>query len=270
MNVLDSVDKSLLYNTNYFLTISEFTMKYSICSNKSILIICVNIRSIKANLDEFTLYLRNDTYFNLDVIVLTETWHDPKNCIYNIPGYKTFNSNKKRNQNDGIIVFAKQHLDIDLYEYNFCEANIIKLIINNYVIPVNLICINRSPSDKVDEYLTRLEAILQTDKNILNIKTMTILLGDTNINIIGNKNVENNYLDLLSSNVFSSLINIYTRMSGYNSNSCIDHIFIKLNKNKKCFDPIEAGVLQTDFSDHFTTIIAIPTSIQMKQNTVTF
>lgn len=59
----------------------------------------------------------------------------------------------KRNQNDGIIVFAKQHLDIDFYEYNFCEANIIMLFINNYVVPIKyLSCINRSPSDKINEF----------------------------------------------------------------------------------------------------------------------
>lgn len=45
----------------------------------------------------------------------------------------------KRNQNDGIIIFTKQHLVIDLYEYNFCEANIIKLRINNYVVPICLL-----------------------------------------------------------------------------------------------------------------------------------
>lgn len=72
MNGLDIVDKSSLYNTYYFLLISESMMNYSICSNKSILMICVNIRSIKANLDEFILYLQNDTYFNLEIIVLTE------------------------------------------------------------------------------------------------------------------------------------------------------------------------------------------------------
>ncbi|XP_060846100.1 uncharacterized protein LOC132925747 [Rhopalosiphum padi] len=103
--------------------------------------------------DELLLFLQNDSDFHLDVIVLTETWHDPKNCIYSLPG---------------------------------------------------------SPSDIINEFLTRLEAILMSDKDIVD-STMTILLGDININIIGNDNVENNYLDLLSSNGFSSLIN---RVSG--------------------------------------------------------
>jgi len=270
MHVVDTVEKNLLYNTNYFLTISEFMKKYNICNNLSITIICVNIRSINANLDELLLFLQNDSDFHLDVIVLTETWHDPKNCIYSLPGYKTLYSTTKRNQNDGIIVFAKQHLDIDFHEFNFCEANIIKLIINNIVVPLNLICIYRSPSDIINEFLTRLEAILMSDKDIVD-STMTILLGDININIIGNDNVENNYLDLLSSNGFSSLINVYTRIpAGISKNSCIDHIFVKSNKKKKCLDNIEAGVLQTVFSDHYSTIISIPNVIKEKNKSTTF
>lgn len=270
MHVIDSVEKNLLYNTNYFLTISEFMKKFNICNNQSILMICVNIRSINANLDELLLFLQNDSYFNLDVIVLTETWHDPNNCSYFIPGYKTFYSTMKRNQNDGIIVFVKHLLDIDLYEYNLCEANIVKLVINNYVVPLNLLCIYRSPTGVINEFLTRLEAILLSDKDIVD-KNMTILLGDININIIGNNNVENDYLDLLSSNGFISLINVYTRIpSGSSNNSCIDHIFIKSNKNKKSLDDFVAGVLQTDFSDHYTTILSIPKIIKETQKSASF
>jgi len=114
----------------------------------------------------------------------------------------------KRNQNAGIIVFVKHHLDIDLHEYNLCEENIMKLVINNYVVPLNLLCIYRSPTGVINEFLTHLEAILLSDKDIVD-KNITILLGDININIIGNNNVENDYLDLLSSNGFISLINVH-------------------------------------------------------------
>jgi len=122
----------------------------------------------------------------------------------------------------------------------------------------------------INEFLTRLDSILVSDNDIID-KTMSILLGDININIIGNNNVENNYLDLLSSHGFRSLINVYTRTpAGISKNSCIDHIFTKLNKNKKCIDNFEAGVLQTDFSDHYTTILSIPNVITETQIKATF
>lgn len=92
-------DENCLYNTNYFLSISEFIKKFNFSNNKSVLMISVNVRSINANIDELLLYLKNDSYFNLDIIVLTETWRNPENCIHNIPGYKLFYSTKKRNQN---------------------------------------------------------------------------------------------------------------------------------------------------------------------------
>lgn len=164
MNVIDIIDNNCLYNTNYFFSITEFIKKYNICINQSVLMISVNIRSINANLDELLLFLKNDSYFNIDLIVLTETWHNPENCNYNIPGYNIFYSTKKRNQNDGIIIFAKQHLVIDVHEFDFCEANIIKLSISNYIFPINIICIYRSPSGNINACLTCLEEIIMLDK----------------------------------------------------------------------------------------------------------
>lgn len=87
-----------------------------------------------------------------------------------------------------------------------------------------------------------------------------------NINIIGN----NNYLDLLSSNGFSSLINVYLRVPGKSKNACIDYIFIKLNENKYCLDRFETSVLQIDFSDYYITIISVLAIIQDKQKSDTF
>lgn len=187
----------------------------------------VNIRSINANIDELLVYLKNDSYFNLDLIALTETWHNPDNCIYDIPGYNLFYWKNKRNQNDGIIIFAKQHLVIDFHEYDFCEANIIKLMVRNYAFPVNIICTYKSPSGIIKELLTRLEEILLLLDKVVQNNTLTVLLGDMNINIAGNNNVDNNYLDLLSTNGFISLINIFTRIPVSSFSSCIDHIFIK-------------------------------------------
>jgi len=145
------------------------------------------------------------------------------------------------------------------------------MVINNIIASLNLICIiYRSPSGVINEFLTRLEAILMSDKYVVD-KTLTILLGDININIIGNNNVENNYLDLLSSNGISSLTNVFTRTpAGISKSFCIDHIFVKSNKNKKSLYNIEAGVLQTVFSDHYSTIISIPNVIKEKQKSTTF
>lgn len=50
-----------------------------------------------------------------------------EDCVYSISGYNTYFSSVKRNQNDGLTLFVKQNLRIDLYEYGFEESNILKI-----------------------------------------------------------------------------------------------------------------------------------------------
>lgn len=69
----------LTNRTNYFESFSEYG-SYVNNYDKSLLnVLCLNIRSANANFDELLLFLEN--YANskkLDVIVLTETWHDSR------------------------------------------------------------------------------------------------------------------------------------------------------------------------------------------------
>jgi len=89
---------------------------------------CANIRSVRANFDDLVLLLENDSqYKRVDIIILTETWHNVEDCVYSISGYNTYFSSVKRNQNDGLTLFVKQNLRINLYEYGFEESNIIKV-----------------------------------------------------------------------------------------------------------------------------------------------
>lgn len=89
---------------------------------------CTNIRSVNANFDELLLYLENYiNYKKIDILILTETWHNVENCVFIIPGYNTYYSSTKRNQNDGVIVFVKCALPVILYEFGSVDSNILKL-----------------------------------------------------------------------------------------------------------------------------------------------
>lgn len=57
-----------------------------------------------------------NNYLVMDVIILTETWHTIENCNYRIPGYTLYLISTKRNQNDGIMVFIRQNINIDIHE----------------------------------------------------------------------------------------------------------------------------------------------------------
>lgn len=48
--------------------------------------------------------------FKLDIIVLTETWHDTNSFNMLLPNYNVFFSKKKRNQTDGVIILYKNNL----------------------------------------------------------------------------------------------------------------------------------------------------------------
>jgi len=74
--------------------------------------------------------------------------------------------------------------------------------------------------------------------------------GDMNINIIGIKENNNGYLNLLSENQYVSFINVYTKLPiGFN-HACLDHIFT--NGNDYLMTKINAGVILTDITDHCT------------------
>lgn len=95
----------LNYKTNYYESFSDFVYSNNNVSDNYLNIICCNIRSINAHLDELLLLIENDTKFKyVDIIVLTETWHNVLSCNYVIEGYNMYCSYIKRNQNDGIAV----------------------------------------------------------------------------------------------------------------------------------------------------------------------
>lgn len=45
----------------------------------------------------------------LDLIILTETWHDVNSCNDLIPRHNLYFSNVKRNRNDGVTIFVKTY-----------------------------------------------------------------------------------------------------------------------------------------------------------------
>lgn len=64
------------------------------------------------------------------------------------------------------------------------------------------------------------------------------------------------FLDMMAEFSFKSFINIFTRVQDIGNHSCLDHIFIKTTESK--LNKINAGVIQTQITDHFTVITAVP------------
>jgi len=103
-------------------------------------IIHCNIRSVNAHFYELLLFLENYAkYRDIDIIVLTETWHNIQSCNYVLDGYSLYFSSIKRKQIDGVMVFAKHYFSVEFFEYDFVDSNIVKL--SNIKVPINLMCL---------------------------------------------------------------------------------------------------------------------------------
>lgn len=76
------------------------------------------------------------------------------------------------------------------------------------------------------------------------------------------------YLDLLSKTGFASLINIYSRVPVGFNHSCLDHIFI--HSYDHLIKMINAGVLQTDITDNYSTCVSISTNVKLETDKGTF
>jgi len=244
------------YKTNYFESFSEFWNVYNNIDNRYVNFLCCNIRSVNSNFDELTLFLENDPNSDkIDVIILTETWHNPLDQnVYTIyEEYKLFFSTIKRNQNDGIFVFVRYNYSVNFFEYDFPETNIVKLTFTNSGIPIILLYIYRSPSTDINVFNNTVNKVITENKNT---GYYTVLIGDMNINIVGDNDLNNDYLNLLLENVFASFINLYTRLPNWQKHACLDYIFV--HNEKHLITQINAGIIQIDLTDHFITCISIP------------
>jgi exonuclease III len=114
---MESICKGYLnYRTNYYESFSEFVYINNNMCNNYLKIICCNIRSANEHLDELLLFLENDAkYRDIDIIVLMETWHNAQSCNYVLDGYSLYFYSINRNQNYGVMVFAKHYLSVEFF-----------------------------------------------------------------------------------------------------------------------------------------------------------
>lgn len=139
--------------------------------------------------------LRSDV---CDILILTECRLDSKKPIPQINNYHCFATNRKLNQNDGVVVYVRKSLKAKVREICLTQASCLELeVLDNIVL-----CIYRSPSNtNTETFIDSLNSHLNTLKSHNNI----IIAGDININLIPRDNdpayIYNNranYLNMLS------------------------------------------------------------------------
>ena len=197
-----------------------------------------NIRGVSRNLSEFKVFLAQFS-FQYETFSLEEKELE----MMNIDGYNIIYNNSLINKNDGVIVYVKNNFD---FKYNIIPLNDIKLInLNIPDIEMRIHAAYRSPSTCPFEFNRALESYFSYQ--LINSKT-NIFVGDINIDILKNSKLSHEYLDILYTFGFKSCINTFTREQN-ESNSCIDHIFIKSNRHN-IEETIIPVVISSCITDH--------------------
>lgn len=246
----------------------DFDPQYYYNHNHNLNIIHMNIRSIRKHFDEFICYLNNSkTKFH--IIVLTESWisHDSE-FNFNLENYNVISQSNKYTKSDGLCLFIDKDIDYEVIEVTLDSINAIGISCLIDDKSTKLIAVYRSPSQNINSYLTSLDLYLQglshTNDNL-------ILLGDSNLNILENNTLTNEYLTILHLNGLKSFINTPTRVQNYpdgvtQSVSCIDHIFFKSRTIKE--NDVMGAVLKTAITDHYCIAFHIKIKNSVKNKAI--
>lgn len=202
----------------------------------------MNISSVSENLDELTVYLRQIS-FEFDVVVLTETFRIWSTDLFTLPGYDVVYNEGNVNKNDGVVVYIKNTLEWSHRIVSFGEMKVLQIVLVTQGKKIILTAIYRPHEICPFAFNTKLCGYLKTIKRDFD---YSIVIGDININILGDKDFIHQYLNILHEEGYVSQINNYTRVTK-NTKSCIDHVFLKKITSSKCdLSPIIFKHLITD------------------------
>ena len=242
-NMLNDVDGLSVAKSYYCDT--EFCNTEINNSTSSLKIITQNIRSIQKNMDNFQTQLARFS-FEFDVIILTECWLNCNKPIPLIDGYSAYSSQKKQNQNDGIVIYVKQELKCTVEEPEPAGASFMLLRINP---DTCILAIYRSPSIYcTDNFLNSLDRIIRPikAKNI-------VLAGDINIDIKANSIDRNcdSYLNFTAELGLLPGHTYPTRMQ-----NCLDHMMLSTSL------PATVFVIDSTVTDHASVVLNLCQSKQ--------
>lgn len=214
-------------------------------------IFSLNIRSLRQHYDELNIFL-NNLSFKYNIIVLTEVWvKNGEENRYCIPGYDMHLQQRDSNQAGGTIIYVDSDIEHSYQLLALPTAEIVNVVLSvklssNRLLEVSIFGIYRNCKFTFKEFKPELENLLKITNDPL------IIIGDLNICLLQRKGSGREYLDLISSYGFESLINKPTRIFN-NTRSCIDHAIVRNSKKLN----IESSILELDITDHYAIELSI-------------
>ena len=210
-------------------------------------IININCRSLRNKFDYFEHFL-NSIKFSFDLICVTETWlYDDEVQFFKLPNYK-FVGTQRNTRGGGAGVYVRCGMDAEPVVVSIRGADVhsVRLAagVRRELNKTTLTILYRQPSTDINIFLHDLENLLSSSH------TPHIITGDFNIDFL-DKQVSENYVNLISLYNFTNVINIPTYYStSFLKWSCLDHMLTNIYDFE-----ITSGIIDTDFSDHFPTFM---------------
>ena len=211
------------FNVKYSCQFPQHTIK-----NASLKILFQNVRSLRNKLTDLTNYVqynRNTPH----IIILNETWlSDYETDLFNLPGYQSFHSTRKKT-GGGVSIFVLKSFSkcnqLECFEHD--NSNFLILEIESLKVKIG--SVYRPPSSNDNVFFDKLDFILEKYQNML-------AFGDLNYDLFDvNETNTKKLSSIITTNGFAMLNSLdalmFTRKSLTEgcSSKCLDHVFTDLN-----------------------------------------
>ena len=178
MDFIDIIDYKLS-EENEFDSLSEFN-KNSNFSQSNILILHVNIRSIRKNINSLVVLLNNMTH-KPEIIICTEARLDDNISFIKLPGYFHVLNKSTINICDGVVIYIKETLQfqtVNEKKENLDATSVILQLSNSQ--STKITGVYRCHDYDVDSFNEDLKQLLLDNINTVN----HVILGDINQDLI--------------------------------------------------------------------------------------
>ena len=250
---LNSMQNLPLINSEYY---SQEDFEHVLSTDRLPTVFMYNINSLPHNLENFlhqTGIAHNP--FSIDIMSFCETKisNDIEN-LYNLNGYVLL-TNNRNHYGGGVCMYIRNHLSFSILD-DLCKScdTIETLFVDVFFLQKHILIgiIYRRPNGNIKSFIETYDDIL---RQISLSGKDCILLGDININLLNNSDINvKAYINLLASYGYFPCINKPTRVNKMSA-TIIDHIWIN---NHGIIS--NSGILLTDISDHFLPFIQCKTS----------
>ena len=240
-------------NCNYAFDLKQLEDK---CNSAYISLINFNIRSIRANFNNFTDTILHNNNITPCFITLTETWTDTDTNIedFIITGYhEPLIQNRKKNKGGGVMTYITNNITTykTRSDLSFCDESnnclSIEVVLHKKIFI--LTTIYRSPSNQNNSFMKKFEGII--DK-IRHSGYNSIITGDFNYNLINyqHHNDTETLYNIFTSSGYQPAVTKPTRITT-TSSTLIDHIWTNYNIEQQT---TETHILVTDVTDHLPAL----------------